>query len=153
MVILSALAAGSAPASPAAASAWVLVLGFVGVTLLSALSVLLVAGRLPFRHPREQPTPQSATSLRRPTGPITNDELIDVHIALANVVSLRTITGRRRSQSFPIGSGLVALWDSRTRRNASHDRESEDGRAADDTRLAERTTRRRGKQHGTRRKP
>lgn len=89
------LEVGARAGSSAANSDWALVLGAVAaVAVVVGYVVVLamtVASWRASRHHGRWRGPRRVPVTRLSTGPVTPDELIEVHAALANVTSLRAI--------------------------------------------------------------
>jgi hypothetical protein len=85
---------GARARSSAANSDWALVLGAVAVVLVvvgyAVVLGMTVAGWPASWRRGGRPVPRRLAATRS-VGPVTTDELIEVHIAVANAVSLREI--------------------------------------------------------------
>lgn len=93
--MLALLEVGAPSGSSAANSDWALMLGAVAavavvVGYVAVLAMTVASWRSSWHHGGQR-GPRRDTVTSRSAGPVTTDELIEVHTALANVTSLRAI--------------------------------------------------------------
>ncbi|HVS05801.1 MAG TPA: hypothetical protein VHK65_06500 [Candidatus Dormibacteraeota bacterium] len=88
---------GARAGSSAANSDWALALGAVAAVLVvvgyAVVVGMTVAGWRASRRQRGRPGPRRLAAVIGSAGPVTADDLIDVHAALSDATSLRMIAG------------------------------------------------------------